>query len=73
MAKLQKVVRPEIEIKYKGVFGYMYALFCVVKIGIKRCGVDCTVFEKKYDRYTIKKQVFYVIPKYTFKKIQGGG
>lgn len=73
MAKLKKVMRPEIEIEYKGVFGFLYALFCVVKVGIKRCVVNFAVFGKKYDKHTIKKQVFYVIPKYTFKKMQGGG
>lgn len=74
MAELKKVMRPEIEIEYKGVFGFLYALFCVVKIGIKRCviNIDILGFEK-YGQNAIQKQVFYVIPKYTFKKMQGGG
>lgn len=68
MNKMPKVLRPEIEIEYKSVFSFMYALFCICKVGIKRMSVDFTMCNQ-----VICNQKFLVIPKYkiTRKRFYG--
>lgn len=69
--KTPKVCRPEIEIEYKGVFGFLYAMVCIIRIGIKRVRVDVTMCNEE----VVAKQKFWIIPKYKIAKqinLQGG-
>lgn len=63
--KLPKVIRPDIEIEYKGAFGFLYALFCICRIGIKRMAVDI-----EFCGEAARKWKFFVIPKYTLTKVE---
>lgn len=57
--KMPKVLRPEVEIEYMGVYGFLCALLCMFKIWIKKVPIDYTI-----NGETVMKHKFFVIPKY---------
>lgn len=61
--KMPKVLRPEIEIEYKGIFGFLYAVFCICAIGIKRMSVDFTMLNQ-----VVCNRKFLIVPKYKIEK-----
>lgn len=61
--KMPKVLRPEIDIEYKGVLGFLYAMFCICRVGIKRMSVDFTMCNQ-----IVCNRKFWIIPKYKFTK-----
>ena len=64
-----KIVRPEVEIEYKGFRGMIYALFAIVKVGIKvrRCTLDMVL--KGFDEpLETLKFILVIIPKYKIIK-----
>lgn len=64
--KIPRAIRPEIEIEYKGVIGFLYALFCICWFGIRVMTVDVTFLGEKVGQYRL-----IVIPKYSI--VKGGG
>lgn len=64
--KMPRVIRPEIEIEYKGVIGFLCALFCICWFGIRVMTVDVTFLGEKVGQYRL-----IVIPKYSI--VKGGG
>lgn len=61
--KMPKVLRPEIDIEYKGVLGFLCAMFCICRVRIKRMSVDFTMCNQ-----IVCNQKFWIIPKYKFTK-----
>ena len=59
--KIPKVIRPEFEVEYKGFFGFLYALYAICSVGIKRAKISC--MEGKHH---VKDIHFLIIPKYKF-------
>ena len=59
--KMPKVIRPEIEIEYKGFFGFLYALYAIFSVGVKRAKISCMV-----GNLNAKDIHFWIIPKYKF-------
>lgn len=59
--KIPKVIRPEIEVKYKDFFSFLYALYAVCSVGIKRAKISCMV-----GKHHVKDIYFWIIPKYKF-------
>lgn len=57
--KMPKVLRPEIDIEYKGIFGFLYAMFCICRVGIKQMSVDFAMCNQ-----VVAKRKFWIIPKY---------
>ena len=69
--KLQKILRPEIEVEFIGVKGFFAALLAICKIGIKKANINFVI--KTYlkgNAGTVKKHSFYVIPKYKLKSVE---
>lgn len=63
MANFQKVFRPEIEIEYKGILGFVYALLAIIKIWIKRATIDITFCGE-----TVQRRKVLIIPKWIIKR-----
>lgn len=59
--KIPKVMRPEIEIGYKGLFGLLHAVTAILKVGIKTMTIDLSV-------YNMKNAKVWIIPRYTLTK-----
>lgn len=59
--KTPKVIRPEIEVEYKSFFGFLYALYVICHVGIKRAKISCMV-----GKLDVKDIHFWIIPKYKF-------
>lgn len=70
--KLPKIQRPELEIHFVGVKGFFEALQAICKAGmiIKKVHIDY-----QYKTFLngnggfVKRHYYYVIPKYTFKRV----
>ena len=56
--KIPKVIRPEFEVEYKGFFGFLYALYVICYVGIKREKIHCMV-----GKYHVKDIHLWIIPK----------
>ena len=61
--KLPKVMRTEFEVEYNGLFGFLYALYAICNVGVKRVKISCMV-----GKHNIKDVYFWIIPKYKFKR-----
>lgn len=61
--KLPKIMRPEVEVEYNGLFGFLYALYVICKVGVKRAKIYCMA-----GKHNIKDVYFWIIPKYKFKR-----
>ena len=59
--KIPKVIRPEFEVEYKGFFGFLYGLYVICSVGIKREKIHCMV-----GKYHVKDIHLWIIPKYKF-------
>ena len=68
--KPKKILRPEIEVEYVGVKGFLLALFAICKTGIKKVATDYCITTVKGDIATYKRYYAYVLPKYKFKKVR---
>lgn len=62
---LPKVLRPEIEIEYKGTIGFLRAMCAIVEVGVKRAKFDITFMGE-----TVETWRPLVIPKYTVRKVK---
>lgn len=62
--KIQRITRPEIEIKFKGFLGFVHAAYAIIRVGIKR--VKITYKIKGVGDYP--QMTIYVIPKYKLKR-----
>lgn len=65
--KIPRIIRPEIEIKFKGFLGFVHAVYAIIRVGIKR--VKITLEIKGVGDYPQK--TIYVIPKYKMKRWVG--
>lgn len=61
--KIPKVMRSEIEIEYKGLFGLLHAVIAILKVGIKTMTIDPCV-------YNMKNEKVWIVPKYTLTKVR---
>ena len=72
--KLPKIMRPEIDIEYIGIKGFFAALLAICKVGIKKVRVNFQIATLTAQIHgveggTVKGKVFYIIPKYKFKRV----
>ena len=71
-----KIFRPEVEIEFVGVKGFIAALIAICKVGlIKKAPVNCqiktfSVQSHGFEGGTIKRIPCYIIPKYRLKKVK---
>lgn len=74
--KRSKIIRPEIEVEFVGVKGFIVFLIGICKVGlIKRAYINCHLltFTPKthgFEGGTVKKLPYYIIPKYKLKKVK---
>lgn len=61
--KLPDIVRPEFEIKYKNIIGFMWGVICAIRFGIRKFNANI-VFE-----FGGIQHRFWIIPKYKFIKV----
>ena len=67
--KLQKIQRPEIEVEFVGVKGFLLFLKALCKVGlIKKAHIDYTIKLCDYTG-TVKRRYFYIIPKFKLKRV----
>ena len=57
--KMPKIIRPEIEIEYTGFLGFLYALYAICSVGVKRVKISCMA-----GKHNVKYIHFWIIPKY---------
>ncbi len=72
--KLPKIMRPEIEVEYIGVKGFFSALLAICRVGIKKARINLQIATLTAQIHgveggKVKGKVFYIIPKYKFKKV----
>lgn len=73
--KRSKIYRPEIEVEFVGVKGFIAFLIAICKVGlIKKVHIDLQIktFTPKVhgvEGGTIKRIPYYIIPKYKLKKV----
>lgn len=66
--RIRKIIRPQFEIEYIGIKGFLSALLAICKVGIKRVRLNYVVKSwANGNAGTVKVVTHYVIPKYTFK------
>lgn len=61
--KLPKVIRPEIEIEYKGLKGFILVLYGVLTFGVRRFKLNFSAGKSIIGTHT-----FIVIPRYKFTR-----
>ena len=67
--KIPKIIRPEIELEYYGILGFLYAVYAVICVGIKRKKISYVIFEEKAKCIKGVEDVeHWIIPKYKFKR-----
>lgn len=70
--KLSKIIRPEIEVEFVGVKGFIAFLTAICKVGlIKKAHIDLQI--KSFygvEGGTVKRHYYYIIPKYKLKKVK---
>ena len=59
--KMQKVIRPEFEVEYRGFFGFLCALHAICSVGVKRAKISCMA-----GKHNVNDIRFWIIPKYKF-------
>lgn len=69
--KRSKIIRPEIEVEFVGVKGFIAFLTAICKVGlVKKAHVDYQI--KSFcgvEGGTVKRLYYYIIPKYKLKKV----
>lgn len=65
------IIRPEFEIEYVGLVGFLLALYSIIfKIGIKKVYVNLAYSMYNGNAGAVYKKIpYYVIPKYKFKRV----
>ena len=72
--KRPKIMRPEIEVEYIGAKGFFAALLAICRVGIKKAHINYQIATLTAQIHgveggTVKGKVFYIIPKYKFKRV----
>ena len=74
--KRSKIIRPEVEVEFVGVKGFIAFLIGACKVGlIKKVHIDCqyntfSVQSHGLEGGTVKRLYYYAIPKYKLKKVK---
>lgn len=67
--KVKKIFRPEIEVEYVGVKGFLSALCTICKVGIRKATLNIRINAVSGYAGKVEKHTCYAIPKYKFKKV----
>lgn len=68
--KVKKIFRPEIEVEYVGVKGFLMALYGICKVGIRKATLNIYIKSILSDKAGhVQKRTCFVIPKYKLKKV----
>lgn len=68
--KRPKIIRPEFEVEYVGLAGFLLALYSICKFGVKKVYVNLAYPMFNGNAGAVYKKIpYYVIPKYKFKRV----
>lgn len=67
--EMPKVTTYPVEVEYIGFKGFLYALYAILKVGIKVKNIVCNINFNNFSGVYFK-QTFIIIPIYKFKRIK---